>query len=932
MSWQFNPYSLPLLMVAAAMAVLVLPLWRYRKVPGGIPAIAFLLAVALWSLGYALELGSRDMARQLFWAQFEYLGIASLPLIWWAFAAQFAQRGHWLTRGRLLLLGSEPLIVLGLVWTNSFHHLIWNEFAQVQYDSFRVLYLGHGWAFWLHWAYSYALLLAGTLLLVRTFVRGPALYRKQAGAILVAALAPWIGNALYVLQLSPFPGLDLTPFAFALSALATVWALRRFRLFDIVPAAHHAIFSSMGDAAIVLDAQDRVVEMNPAAQQLLGQTLAHALGRPVAEVFAVPAGPGQPSEGEERRDEVVVGAGEDRRALDMRISPLRAEGGQVTGRLIVLRDITALRRSEQALQHQKQLFENLVAIARAAAERPTLEATLHNILGVAAALTGAEQGSLGLLDAFQTVAQTIVLNAGSETGSGASGPALGGTLLDWVASRRQSALIHDTTQDDRCAPGSTPVTARSALAVPIASGSSVLGILTLTHSAPGHFHSEHLNLLQAAADQMVLALRNAQMYEDQRRQADRQATLYEFLRTIGVFLEPGRVSQIAVETIAKVLPWPMVAVLLPDETGTHLVVRASGGPLALAAGQVLSMEMSAAGQAWRTGRTQYIPVTASDTVTGDRAASLQSELAIPLSRDQKVLGVLNVASASAALAPDDLRTAESVAEALALALDHAQLHQALQEAKEAAEAASQAKSAFLANVSHELRTPLNAIIGYSELLQEEVEDLDTEGIIADLRKINAAGEQLLALINDLLDLSKIEAGKMALSLETFALVPLIEDIVDTSAPLMARNGNSFEVDYPSDLGEMHADLAKVRQVLLNLLSNAAKFTHEGQVTLTVAREEAREEGVDEWIVFRVADTGIGISPEQKAILFRPFVQADSSTTRRYGGTGLGLALSQRFCQMLGGNITLTSELHRGSVFTVRLPAFIYQLTNERSPK
>jgi len=414
--------------------------------------------------------------------------------------------------------------------------------------------------------------------------------------VLLAAIAPWIGNLLYILDLPPFAGLDLTPFAFAMSGIAATWAMRRYHLFEIVPAAHQAIFRSMGDGVIVLDDRSRVVDLNPAAERIIGRPAGTAIGRPAGEVFIDrPDLVGRYATVEEGRDEIIAGTGEDRRFLDLRISPLRDGRGRITGRLIVLRDITELRRYE----------ENLRA------------------------------------------------------------------------------------------------------------------------------------------------------------------------------------------------------------------------------------------------------------------------------------------------------------------------------AKEAAEAANRTKSTFLANMSHELRTPLNAILGYSELLQIEVEQVPAASLCDDLQKIHAAGEHLLSTINEILDLSKVEAGKMDLSLEDFGLVRLIDDVVNTSQPLMARNNNTFRVHAPDDIGSMHADPLKVRQVLLNLLSNAAKFTENGEVTLTVAREPGADgDPAGDWISFRVADTGIGISPEQQSLLFQPFTQVDSSTTRRFGGTGLGLALSERFCQMQGGSISLTSELHRGSVFTARLPATV----------
>jgi signal transduction histidine kinase len=261
--------------------------------------------------------------------------------------------------------------------------------------------------------------------------------------------------------------------------------------------------------------------------------------------------------------------------------------------------------------------------------------------------------------------------------------------------------------------------------------------------------------------------------------------------------------------------------------------------------------------------------------------------------------------------------------------DRKRVEEELQQAKDAAEEASRTKSRFLANMSHELRTPLNAIIGYAELLTEEAADRRQDDLIPDLERIRDSGRGLLALIDDILDVSKIEAGKMELYLETFRVQDLVDGVADTMDPLVSRGGSELVIVRPEDCGDMHSDLTKVRQMLLNLLSNAAKFTENGTVALEFERDRGGEAG--EQVVFRVRDTGIGMTQEQLGRLFQPFTQADPSTTRRYGGTGLGLTITRRFCEMLGGDIRVESEPGTGTTFTLRLPARMGAPSRQRAP-
>jgi signal transduction histidine kinase/DNA-binding response OmpR family regulator len=252
------------------------------------------------------------------------------------------------------------------------------------------------------------------------------------------------------------------------------------------------------------------------------------------------------------------------------------------------------------------------------------------------------------------------------------------------------------------------------------------------------------------------------------------------------------------------------------------------------------------------------------------------------------------------------------------------------EARERAEEANRTKSEFLANMSHELRTPLNAIIGYSEILEEDAIDQGQESLINDIKKIRNAGKHLLSLINDVLDLAKIESGKVDLYLESFDVNKMVKDVIDTLKPTCEKNNNKMVVNCPEHIGLMRSDFTKVRQSLFNLLSNASKFTHNGEVKLTVKQEvvKAKTGETQKFLHFIVQDTGIGMKPEHCKKLFQAFSQADSSTTRKYGGTGLGLAITQNFINMMGGEVAVESEYGVGSTFTLKLPQIARQVMSK----
>jgi signal transduction histidine kinase len=318
----------------------------------------------------------------------------------------------------------------------------------------------------------------------------------------------------------------------------------------------------------------------------------------------------------------------------------------------------------------------------------------------------------------------------------------------------------------------------------------------------------------------------------------------------------------------------------------------------------------------------HIPDVLTDSeytyATRGTVGGFRTVLGVPLLREGSAVGVIALGRNSVRPFTDkQIELVTTFADQAVIAIENVRLFDEIRDKSQQLAEASQHKSQFLANMSHELRTPLNAIIGVSEMLREDAEAAKQD--LEPLDRVLGAGRHLLALINDILDLSKIEAGRMELQLETFPLAPLIADVVKTIEPLAAKNANQVAVNCDGAIGTLHADQMRLRQAILNLMSNANKFTERG--TITVDARHGQEEGRD-WVTIAVADTGIGMTSEQMGKLFQEFSQADVSTTRKYGGTGLGLAISKRFCQMMGGDITVESEPGKGSTFAIRLPRIV----------
>jgi signal transduction histidine kinase len=475
---------------------------------------------------------------------------------------------------------------------------------------------------------------------------------------------------------------------------------------------------------------------------------------------------------------------------------------------------------------------------------------------------------------------------------------------------------------------------RTIVATPLLLDGLPIGAITIRRMEVRPFTDRQLQLLETFADQAVIAIENARLFEEleqrngELQESNRQVT--EALEQQTATSEILRViasSQTDLQAALNAILCSAVRLTVADDASIrelrdNLLVcvaatnsRLIGEQEEINRGSITRRTMDGATTVHVYGAPAEVRERFPDS--DFHAHGYAVLLATPLLRAGRPLGVLVVARRTSQPFSDaQIRLLETFADQAVIAIENARLFGEIQEKGRQLEEASKHKSQFLATMSHELRTPLNAIIGYSEMLQEEADDLGQADSLPDLQRINAAGKHLLGLINDILDLSKIEAGRMDLYLDTFSVAHLIGDVAAIAHPLMEKNGNTLVTHCPEWIGALHADQMKVRQALFNLLSNAAKFTDQGTISLTVARD------ADDWLAFAVSDTGIGMTEEQLGRLFEAFSQAEASTRSQYGGTGLGLTISRHFCRLMGGDLTVKSVCGRGSTFTVRLPTVV----------
>jgi GAF domain-containing protein len=472
---------------------------------------------------------------------------------------------------------------------------------------------------------------------------------------------------------------------------------------------------------------------------------------------------------------------------------------------------------------------------------------------------------------------------------------------------------------------------RTILGVPMMREGTPIGVLTLTRSDVRPFTDKQIELVTTFADQAVIAIENVRLFDEVQARTEelseslqRQTATADVLKIISrSTFDLKSVLQTLVESAGR-LCGADYATISRQKDGVLFFAEAYGYSSEfieyVKAMPVERGHGTATGRALLEGRVIHIEdVLADPEYTWAEAQKLggyRTVLGVPMLREGVPMGVLTLTRSEVRpFTEKQIELVSTFADQAAIAIENVRLFDEIQEKSRQLQVASEHKSQFLASMSHELRTPLNAIIGLTEMMVTNAARFGTEKALEPLRRVNAAGTHLLSLINEILDLSKIEAGKLELNPEPVNLARLIDEVIGTAGQLAEKNQNRLVVEAQENLGTLKTDSLRLKQILLNLLSNACKFTKEGEVALRVRKmADARD-----WVELAVADSGIGMTAEQQAKLFQDFTQADSLTARRYGGTGLGLAITRKLARMMGGDVTVASEPGKGSVFTVRLP-------------
>lgn len=940
MNRHFSLYIWFLAGAAVVSVTLALLSWRRRSTPGAALFALLMLATAEWALMYALELESKNLPTALLWAKTGYLGIVTIPAAWLAFVLQHTGREKWLAHRRWLLLTVEPAITVPLVWTNEAHGLIWKEVSWQTCGAHNLLAVTHGAGWWVHLAYSYLVLLSGTLLLGWALVRSPRPYRYQNIALFLGALIPWIGNALYAFGLNPLPCLDLTPFAFALTGPVIAWGLFRYRLLDLVPVARDAVVMSMADGVIVLDKQNRIVDLNPAAEGIIGCPAADVIGQPARAVFSA-----RPDLIERYRDvaqaqaEITLGRGMIQRTFDLRISPLYDQRHRLRGRVIVLRETTELQRAEEALRRREAILGAIAYAADRFLQTPDWEKEVQKVLARLGEATGVSR--VYIFENHTGPGEELLTSQRYEWAAPDATPQIDNPDLQnfpyleggfgrWVDTMSRGEAIVGLVRDFPPSEQET-LAAQGILSIvvaPIFVGGEWWGFIGFDECRlEREWTGTEIEALMMAADVVGAAICRGRSHRLLEEHARHQALLNEVTRIALGRADFQEMLQTLADRLGELFGADGAYITRWDEEQGLTIPCAAYGPMREVYPTMRPQpgEVTVTESVLRVGRPLAIEDVSNTPYLSPRIAAqfpTRSMLALPLIAGERWLGAVLISYEQFhRFTTEEIAHAEQVAAHIALAVAKAQAleetRRALAERQQAEEklrqyalqleARNEELDAFAHTVAHDLKSPLGLIVTTAEVLKENLTALPEEEVHHYLQSIARQGWKMNNIVEALLLLSSVRREEVPI--HPLDMGGIVAEALSRLAPIVARS--RAEIVLPENWPIAMGYAPWIEEVWVNYISNAIKYG--GQPPrIEIGADSSAPPGM---VRFWVRDNGPGLTPEEQSRLFTPFTRL----TREGKGHGLGLSIVRRIVEKIGGQVGVESEAGRGCIFMFTLP-------------
>ncbi|MCX6285590.1 MAG: ATP-binding protein [Bacteroidetes bacterium] len=895
--YDINIYTLlyALTVVISLMAAFIA--FKHRKVSGGMTLAVLMLLTAWWCFGGLFETSSITPSAKFLWSKIEYFGGVNVPVLFFLLTIQYTHPSTKLKLSWILSLFIVPAFTLMAAVTNDYHQFIWTGFSPGPAGSNQIIY-HHGIWFWIGFmGYSYLMLLSSIVILVNSLIQYRYTFRYQMIAVVIAALLPWIGNILYLLDLNPLPGLDLTRIAFSGSGIILLYAIAKLRFLDLSPRARALLLETMSDGMLVLDAAKRIVDINPSARSILGiNNEDEIIGKRTVEITS---------------DHILlINAAIDSNAevkvyafppkfIEINLTSLFNKKGEISGHCISMHDITALKHKESALQQSEEKYKaiaenisDVIWMMDMNMKYTYVSPSIENQRG----FTAQEFLNLGLEEIYPPESLKIVMDKFREYNR----------LSEQNKLRPGSVLILEVQH--KCKDGSIKTGEVHANTV-LDENNKLIAVHGITRDITERKLEESAlkqrdKLLQSVTRAVISLL----------HRADLEIAIQEALQILGEAITADRVYIFENIRDTKTL-----------DTGMRLrhqwISSGSFGLETSSENEIISYQISFPRWFERLSTGKSINGLVKDFPDLERMVLeprfIKSLLIIPIFIETNFWGFIGFDDCSServwSQAEENVLTTAAISIGMAYVKKHNELE--LIKAKEHAEESDRLKSAFLATMSHELRTPLNAIIGFSGIIGKEMDSAEQEEY---LKIINKSGKNLLNIIEDLFNISMIEAGDIRVEMEHFSFEKFRNQLNETLfMEIKSMDKPSLAIHYSPDPSHqdlyLFTDPNKLFQIFSNILKNSVKFTQQGSIEYGYTVGNGKE------VIFFVKDTGIGIAPDLQKIVFDKFRQADETFTRKFGGTGLGLSISKRLAELLNGSIWVESEPGKGSAFYFMIP-------------